>query len=210
MNKIDLRKQYKEFYNPPADHVTIVTIPTFQFVMIDGRIEPGTTPGTSPSFQQAMDVLYGAAYTLKFMSKLRRENPIDYTVMGLEALWWIEDGEFDITKPDNWYWTAMILQPDHITDDMFREAQIKIKEKKPNPGIDKLRLDKFNEGLCVQIMHVGPYATEPITVKKMGEFTAQNGYQMQHKHHEVYIGNPLRADPARLKTILRHPIKRAF
>ncbi|MGA9397312.1 MAG: GyrI-like domain-containing protein [Anaerolineaceae bacterium] len=209
MNKIDLRKQYKEFYNPPADRVTVVTIPVLQFLMIDGKIEPGAMPGTSLAFKQAMEVLYGVTYSLKFMSKLRRENPIDYTVMGLEALWWIEDGEFDITKPDNWCWTAMILQPEHITEIMFREAQEKMKEKKPNPGIDKLRLVKFNEGLCVQTMHIGPYVTEPITLKKMEEFTAQKGYQMQDKHHEVYIGNPLRADPAKLKTILRHPIKAA-
>ncbi len=206
MNKIDLRKQYREYYNPPADRVTIVNIPAFKFIMIDGKIEPGATPGNSIAFKQAMEALYGIAYSLKFMSKLRREDPIDYTVMGLEALWWIEDGVFDITKPDNWCWTAMILQPEHITETMFLETRVKLKDKKPNPGIDKLRLEIFEEGLCVQIMHVGPYATELISVKKMNEFAAQNGYQMRNKHHEVYIGNPLKADPARLKTILRHPV----
>lgn len=207
MNKIDLKKQYKIFYNPPTDQVTIITIPTFQFLMIDGRIEKGATPGTSPAFQQAMQGLYGVAYTLKFMSKLRHENPIDYTVMGLEALWWIEGGVFDISKPDNWCWTAMILQPEHITEDMFQVAQEKLKQKKPDTNTEGLRLKKLNEGLCVQIMHIGPYASEPTTVKKMESYASLNGYQMQHKHHEIYIGNPLRTEPAKLKTILRHPIK---
>ncbi len=207
MNKVDLRKKYREFYNPPTGRVTVVTIPNFHFVMIDGRIEPGASPGTSTAFQQAMEALYGIAYSLKFMSKLRNENPVDYTVMGLEALWWIEDGDFDITKPDNWCWTAMIMQPEHITESMFREAQEQLKKKKMNPGIDKLRFENFIEGLCVQIMHIGPYSTEQTSVKKMQEYATQNGYEMQHKHHEIYIGNPLRSDPARLKTVLRHPIK---
>jgi hypothetical protein len=208
VNKIDLRKKYREFYNPPANRVTVVTIPAFQFVMVDGRIEPGATPGTSYSFQQAMEALYGVSYSLKFMSKLNQKNPIDYTVMGVEALWWIEDGVFNFSKPDNWYWTAMILQPDHITDSMFDEAREKMKQKKANSKIDELRLNGYDEGLCVQIMHIGPYATEPITVKKMEDFAIQNGYQMQRKHHEIYIGNPLRTEPSRLKTILRHPIRK--
>jgi len=207
LNKIDLRKKYRDFYYPPADRVSVVTVPTFQFVMIDGRIEPGASPGNSPSFQQAMEALYGVSYSLKFMSKLRIEDPIDYTVMGLEAQWWLEEGEFDISKPDNWCWTAMIMQPDHITESMFYAAQEKLNKKKSNPGIYKLRLESFTEGLCVQIMHIGPYSTEPATVKKMEEFATRNGFQMQYKHHEIYIGNPLRSDPARLKTILRHPVK---
>ena len=87
--------------------------------MIDGAIEPGQSPGNSPAFSDALTALYGISYTLKFACKQRKENPIDYSVMGLEALWWVEDGHFDITKPDNWHWRAMILQPDFITPDDF-------------------------------------------------------------------------------------------
>ena len=155
-----------------------------------------------------MQALYGIAYTLKFMSKLRRENPIDYTVMGLEALWWVEDGQFDIQKPDNWHWTAMILQPEHITPDMFAQALEQLRKKKPGPALDLLRFETFHEGLSVQIMHIGPYADEPATLAKMEEFAHQQGYVMRHKHHEIYLGDPRRGDPAKLKTVLRHPVER--
>ena len=96
MTTLDLRKQWKHLYAPSAKKVELVDVPEFKFVMIDGRIEPGEAPGTSPGFGEAMAALYGAAYTLKFMSKLRKEDPIDYPVMALEGLWWVEDGEFDI------------------------------------------------------------------------------------------------------------------
>jgi hypothetical protein len=207
MSKIDLRKQYREYYSPSSKIVSKVDIPEFKFLMIDGMIETGASPGTSPSFKLAMEALYGVAYTLKYMSKLRPAHPIDYNVMGLEALWWIEQGVFDITRPDNWCWTAMILQPDQITATMVQEAQVKVMQRKQNPKISDLRLEKFREGLCIQIMHIGPYATEPMSVKKMEEYATQSGYVMHRKHHEIYLGNPLRSAPEKLKTILRHPIE---
>ena len=142
-------------------------VPELKFVMIDGRIEPGEAPGTSPGFEEAMGALYSAAYTLKFMSKLRKEDPIDYPVMALEGLWWVEDGKFDITIKDNWVYTLMIMQPDHITPEMFAEALAQAAKKRPNPALSRLRLASFCEGLCVQTMHLGPYATEPATIEKM-------------------------------------------
>jgi hypothetical protein len=206
MIKIDLRKQYKKLYSPSSRQVSVIDVPELKFVMVNGKIESGKSPGTSPTFKLAMEALYGLAYTLKFMSKWRPEEPIDYTVMGLEALWWVEDGLFDITRPDNWYWSAMILQPEHITTEMFQEARAKLKQKKENPKIDETRLENFHEGLCIQIMHIGPYADEPATVRVMEGYAQQNGYQMQHKHHEIYLGNPMRSAPDKLKTILRHPV----
>ena len=122
MTTLDLRKQWKHLYVPSAKKVELVDVPEFKFVMIDGRIEPGEAPGTSPGFEEAMGALYSAAYTLKFMSKLRKGDPIDYPVMALEGLWWVEDGRFDITVKDNWVYTLMIMQPDHITPAMFAEA----------------------------------------------------------------------------------------
>jgi hypothetical protein len=211
MTQLELRKQWKHLYAPPAGKVALVDVPDFKFVMIDGQIEPGESPGTSPAFQDAMQALYGAAYTLKFMSKLRKDNPIDYSVMALEALWWVEGGDFrhfDITRPEGWKWTAMILQPDHITRKMYQEALLQLAKKKPSPALDKLRFERFREGLCIQIMHIGPYSDEPRTVEKMEAFARENGYAMGGKHHEIYMGNPLRAKPDKLKTILRHPIER--
>ncbi len=209
MDKLDLRKQYKHLYQPSAKKVELVEVPAFQFAMIDGEIEPGHGPGNSPAFKQALEALYGISYTLKFTSKLRKEDPIDYTVMALEGLWWVEVGSFDIRKPDNWRWTVMIMQPDHINTDMFQDGLEQLRKKKPNPAIDKLRLETFNEGLSIQIMHIGPYTDEPATIDKMDAFAEEHGYRMRGKHHEIYLGDPLRADPAKLKTVLRHPVESA-
>lgn len=208
MNKIDLRKELKNFYQPSAKQVTVVDVPAFQFAMVDGQIELGVLPGSSPAFQQAVEALYGITYTLKFASKLRKIDPIDYTVMTLEGLWWVEDGEFDITKPGSWRWTAMILQPDHITTEMYHEALVQLRKKKPGPGLDRLRLETFHEGLCMQIMHIGPYAAEPATIARMEAFAQENGYRKRGVHHEIYLGDPRRSDPAKLKTVLRQPIER--
>jgi hypothetical protein len=95
--------------------------------------------------------------------------------MTLEGLWWVEDGEFDITKPGGWRWTAMILQPEHITMEMYHEALEQLRKKKPTPGLDRLRLETFYEGLCMQIMHIGPYAAEPATIARMEAFAQENG-----------------------------------
>ncbi len=206
MGKLDLRKEYKHLYQPSAKSVTVVDVPAFMFVLIDGEIEPGEQPGTSPAFQQAMEALYGVSYTLKFNSKLRKENPIDYTVMSLEALWWVEEGDFEIQKPDNWHWTAMMAQPEHITELMFQEALQQVGKKKPNPALDRLRFEVFQEGLSMQIMHIGPYADEPQTLAKMEAFARESGYTYRGKHHEIYLGDPRKAAPDKLKTVLRHPV----
>lgn len=212
MEKLDLRTMYKNLYNPSAKNASIVEVPALKFAMIDGAIEPDSSPGTSPAFQEALQALYGISYTLKFMSKADKNNPIDYPVMALEGLWWISGGEFDIRKPGNWLWTAMIMQPDHITDDVFQEGLAQLKRKKPSPGLGRLRLETFQEGLCVQIMHIGPYATEPVTVDKLREFMSANSLRdligSGGKHHEIYMGDPRRSDPSKLKTVLRHPVGR--
>jgi hypothetical protein len=207
MEKLDLKKDLKYLYAPSARKIEVVKVPIMKFVMIDGAIEPGLSPGTSPLFQENMTALYGAAYTLKFMAKLREEDPVDYPVMALEGLWWVEDGHFDIKIKDNWFYTVMIMQPDLVTPGMFTDALAQLRKKKgAQPGFARLRLESFEEGLCVQTMHIGPYDTEPATVARMDAFAAENGYTMRGKHHEIYMGNPLRADPAKLKTVLRHPI----
>ncbi len=209
MDKLDLRKQLKHLYQPSAKKVEIVDVPPLLFAMIDGAIEPGSEPGMSPAFAEALQALYGITYTLKFMCKKRAENPIDYTVMGLEALWWVEDGRFDITVKDNWYWQAMILQPDFITPEMFADGLAQVRKKRGDtPSLGKLRLEHWQEGLAMQIMHIGPYSEEPATVGKMDEFAAANGYRKAGKHHEIYIGDPMRSAPEKLKTILRHPIEK--
>ncbi|MDH7487546.1 MAG: GyrI-like domain-containing protein [Anaerolineae bacterium] len=210
MNKLDLRKELKHLYAPSPGKVEVVEVPEFQFAMIDGRIEPGKEPGTSPAFQEALEALYGISYTLKFMSKLRAESPIDYTVMALEGLWWTAAGEFDFDRKDKWQWTAMILQPDHITPAMFQEGLGQLRRKRGDrPALGQLRLERFHEGLAMQIMHLGPYAEEPRTIERMMAFAQENGYRLRGRHHEIYLGDPRRTRPEKLKTILRHPIERA-
>ena len=209
MEKLDLRKELKYLYSPSAKKVELVDVPKFKFLMIDGAIEPGQGPGTSPLFAENMQALYNAAYTLKFMVKQRKENPVDYPVMALEGLWWVEDGHFDINVKDNWFYTVMILQPDLVTPALFKEALAQMRKKKgEQPAFARLRLESFKEGCCVQVMHIGPYVEEPATVAKMDAFEAEQGYVKTGKHHEIYLGNPLRADPAKLKTILRHPVEK--
>ena len=208
VKKLDLKTKYKALYQPSAKTPVLVPVPDFLFVRIDGAIEQGFEPGNSPQFQHAVEAMYGFAYTLKFESKQRKSNPIDYPVMALEGLWWVEDGNFDITVKDNWFYTLQIMQPPHITPEMFEDARAKLKTKKENSALDRVRLEHFDEGLCVQIMHVGPYATEPATVEKMKAFAHAQGYEFQYKHHEIYLGDPRRAQPEKLKTVLRHPVSK--
>jgi len=214
MKTLDLKKGLKYFYQPSAKKVEIVKVPKLQFAMIDGAIEKGSEPGKSPAFAEATQALYGISYTLKFMLKKRKTNAVDYPVMALEGLWSVEDGMFDITVKDNWFYTLMILQPDVITKDVFVEGLETVHKKKgDSPALSKLRLANFEEGLCVQVMHIGPYATEPATIERMRAFALENGYRdnvgLNGKHHEIYLGDPRKADPAKLKTVLRHPLEKA-
>ncbi|MEP7136610.1 MAG: GyrI-like domain-containing protein [Chloroflexota bacterium] len=213
MKILDLKKDLKTLYQPSAKKVEIIKVPRLQFAMIDGAIEKDKEPGNSPAFQEATQALYSISYTLKFMLKKRKTNAADYPVMALEGLWWVEDGMFDITVKDNWFYTLMILQPDVITKDVFEEGLAEvIKKKGDSPALSKLRLTNFEEGLCMQIMHIGPYATEPTTVERMRAFALENGYRDRvgpnGKHHEIYLGDPRKADPAKLKTVLRHPLEK--
>ncbi len=207
IQKLDLKKDLKYLYQPSAKNVSLVDVPCLQFLMIDGRIEPGSAPGISAGFQEAVEALYGAAYTLKFTSKLRKQDPIDYPVMALEGLWGLRDVHFDITVKDNWDYTLMIMQPEHINAAMLAQALQDLRRKKGDrPAFARVRLESFEEGRSVQIMHIGPYATEPANVARLEAFAAEHGLKMRHKHHEIYLGNPLRAASEKLKTILRHAV----
>ena len=213
MKTLDLKKEFKSLYQPSAKKVEIVQVPLLQFAMIDGAIEKGSEPGKSPLFAEATQAIYSMAYTLKFMLKKRKTDPIDYPVMALEGLWWVEDGFFDITVKDNWFYTLMILQPEVVTPEIFEDAREQVRRKRgDSASLSRVRLGTFEEGLCVQVMHIGPYATEPSTVERMRAFAQENGYrdyvEFSGKHHEIYLGDPRKSNPAKLKTVLRHPIRR--
>ena len=211
MKTLDLKKQFKYLYQPSAKKIETVQVPNLQFAMIDGAIEKGQAPGTSPIFAEATQALYGLSYTLKFMLKKRKTNAIDYPVMALEGLWWVEDGFFDITVKDNWFYTLMIMQPDAVTKEAFEEAREQVRKKKgESEMLSKARLAHFEEGFCVQTMHIGPYATEPPTIERMKEFMKENGLKddvgPNGKHHEIYLSDPRKAAPDKMKTVLRHPV----
>jgi hypothetical protein len=214
MRTLDLKKQFKSLYQPSVKRVEIVQVPCLQFAMIDGAIEKGYGPGNSPGFQEAVQALYSISYTLKFMLKKRKLDPIDYPVRALEGLLWLTEGVvFDINIKDNWSYTLVIMQPEVITPEIFEEGRSQVRQKRgESEALSKLRLEFFEEGLCAQIMHIGPYATEPATMARMQEFLKENGYQdcvgLGGKHHEIYLGDPRRSDPAKLKTVLRHPIEK--
>ena len=209
LKKVDLRKLWKPLYAPSAREVQTVKVPALKFLMLDGALQTGQTPEASPDFQQAFGALYGVTYKLKFMSKLRARNPIDYNLMPVEGLWWLDSGEFEFGSPAPWNWTLMIMQPGHITEVMFRAAVQQMQEKRDDPALSRLRFESFREGLCVQVLHIGPYAQEAHTIERLKVYARDNGYALRGKHHEIYLGDPRLVKPDKLRTILRLPVERA-
>jgi hypothetical protein len=202
--KLDLKRDFKHLYSPSAKEVVLVDVPPMNFLMVDGHGDPNE----SQPFQEAMEALYSVAYTLKFASKA---DGVDYTVMPPEGLWWMDDmGEFNMAAKGRWQWTLMIMQPDHITGEMVRKAVEDVREKKSPPALEKLRFERFHEGLAAQIMHIGPYAAEEPTIARMHAWIIAQGYDFHGagKHHEIYLGDPRRTAPDRLRTVLRQPVIR--
>jgi hypothetical protein len=201
MEKIDYRKVFKEFYNPPKKPV-IVDIPEFNFIMIDGKGDPNK----SQEYQDALQTLYGMSYTLKF--NLKKAGRVDYKVMPLEGLWWVDgDEDFFTHEKDNWSWTSMIMQPEPVNEADVAEAKIQLREKKNPPALSKIRFESFKENLVVQIMYLGPYAEEQPTIERIHSFVVEEGYSLRDKHHEIYIGDPRRTTPEKLRTVIRQPIE---
>jgi len=203
MAKIDLKKELKTLYVPSAKEVTLIDVPEMNFIMIDGQGSP-----ESKQYQQSIEALYPIAYTVKFDKK--KADGTDFTVMALEGLWWAEDyKEFDPETGDRnkWQWTMMIMQPDFITTKDFESAQKAAAKKKDNPLIAKVRFERFKEGKSAQIMHIGPYAAEGPNIQRMHRKIEEIGGKLSGKHHEIYMSDPRRADPARMKTVLRQPYR---
>jgi hypothetical protein len=198
--KVDFKKIMKPYWQPPAGTFAIVDVPEFPFIMIDGKGDPNT----APEYRTAVQWLFTMSYTLKFMSKAAGK---DYGVAPLEGLWWTPDpAKFAKSPKDDWLWTAMIMQPDWITRDVFAAALAKATAKLGEPPVS-LRMEPFHEGLSVQTMFVGPYAEEGPTIARMhGEFLPANGLAERGKHHEIYISDPQRTTPEKLKTVIRQPV----
>ncbi len=203
MMKLDLKRKYRHLYNPTPRQPSIVDVPEFPFLMIDGTGDPNT----SPAYQEAVQALYSVAYTLKMMIK-KSELAVDYPVMALEGLWWSDDGaEFSPANKAAWQWTMMIMQPEFVTAEHVQQAVAQVGKKRDLPALARLRFEPFHEGLCVQIMHLGPYAAEAPAIERLHHFIQENGYRLRGKHHEIYLGDPRKTAPTRLKTILRQPVE---
>lgn len=206
MAKLDLRKQLADLY-PTGIKATkqpvLVDVPELNYLMIDGKGDPNN----SREFQDAMITLYGLAYTIKFLSKLGPTGR-DWTVMPLQGLWWSDDmSDFVSGAKDRWKWTVMILQPDFVDQDMFVEARENLRRKKNPAAIDLARLELFGEGKAAQILYIGPYADEAPIIQRLHEFIHEQGYELSGKHHEIYLSDPRRTAPEKLKTIIRQPVK---
>ena len=202
MAKLDFKKELKHLYRASAKKVSLVEVPPMNFLMIDGHGDPNT----SPEYAEAIEALYAVAYALKF--KVKREQGIDYVVMPLEGLWWTDDpAQFDMDNRDIWKWTAMIMQPECVTAEMYRDAVAEVRKKKALSALDKMRFETYYEGLSVQILHIGPYSEEGPTIAKLHNYIEEHGYRLNGKHHEIYLSDPRRTAPERLKTILRQPVR---
>jgi hypothetical protein len=205
VKKLDYKKIFNNFYNGvPADKFSIVDVPSLKFLSVDGK----GYPGTSKEYQDAMNTLYPVSYTLKFMMKKKGK---DYVVMPLEGLWWAEDmnvfTETFMERKDEWLWTSMIMQPDFITQEFVDQAIEEVSKKKDIPAINKLCFAKYHEGLSIQILYFGSYADEGPTIARMHHYAKEKGYELHGKHHEIYLSDPRRTKPEKLKTIIRQPLK---
>jgi hypothetical protein len=203
MPKIDYKKDYKDLYLPGATP-SLLNVPAMPFLMVDGKGDP-----QGSEYQNAVSVLYSLSYTIKMKGK-DFAGYYDYTVFPLEGLWWCEGGSFDFRKRDVWRWTSLLRQPDFVTPEVFAWAVEAGRKKKPELDFSHVRLESCREGLCVQIMHPGPYADEPASIAKMTAYLKQNGYVDEmgsaRKHHEIYLSDPGRVPPEKLKTVIRHPV----
>ncbi len=199
--KIDFKKEFKEFYGAPKKRPVIVEVPTFKFLMIDGQGEPGVCR----AHREAIEALFGAAYKVKFT--LKKEQNFDYTVMPLEGLWWADDmADFENGNKRKWKWTMMIMQPEPATEEMVRQAATEIQKKKDLPALSLLRLEAFKEGSSAQILHVGSFADEYPNILRIHDLIDQTGGWFEgrtHKHHEIYLSDFRKTAPEKLRTILR-------
>ena len=199
--KIDLKKELKPLYAAKSGAVAAVSPGPLRYLCSSGIGDPNT----SPAYAAAVEALFSVSYFLKF--DVRKRRGIDYGVMPLEGLWWSEDpGVFLSGERSRWRWTMMILQPDFVCDDVIEAARAEVRRKKGLAAVDRLRLEPFSEGRCAQVLHIGPFSEEGPTIERLHDFIdARTG--RAGKHHEIYLSDIRRADPAKWKTIIRHPMR---
>ncbi|MCU0236831.1 MAG: GyrI-like domain-containing protein [Acidobacteria bacterium] len=202
MKKIDLKKDLKHLYQPAAKEVVLVEVPAMNFLMVDGAGDPNTTP----AYQEAVEALFSVAYAIKF--KVKKTLAIDCGVLPLEGLWWADDmAKFSVADKSGWKWTMMIMQPEFVSAALVRDTIAEVKKKKHLPALALLRYEKFAEGKSAQILHRGPFSAEGRTIAKVHALIASLGRKLFGKHHEIYLSDIRKADPAKWKTVIRQPLR---
>lgn len=205
----DYKKEYKEFYLPPKKP-QIIKIPTMNFIVVRGEGDPNKENG---AYKESIGLLYSIAYTIKMSKKggKKIDGYFDYVVLPLEGFWWQEGVKgVDYTHKETFKWISLIRLPEFVTKEIFNWA-VKEASKKKQTDFSKVEFITYDEGLCVQCMHIGPYDDEPETVQAMHEFMNEQGYILDfgssRYHHEIYLSDVRRCKPENLKTVIRHPIK---
>ncbi len=225
--KLDYKKEFPDLYLPKKPMV--IEVPKIVFIQVEGK----GNPNTSESYKNALEILYGLSFGIKMNLKFHKlpEDLLkqaeggseksaflsgNYVVPPLEGLWWTEETAFDgknITDKDAFCWISMIRQPEMVTEEIFTWAKEDLKKKKPELDLSGAKLVHYQEGLCCQVLHIGPYDDEPATIEALDEFVKDAGYESDFTngryHHEIYLSDPRRTASERLKTVIRHPVKKS-
>jgi hypothetical protein len=202
MGKIDFKIELRQLYQSSAKEVVQVDVPTMNYLMVDGEGDPNT----SKEYPDAIEALFSVSYAVKFMVK-KETLAVDYGVMPLEGLWWADDmSKFSTDDKSNWKWTMMIMQPEFVTKEIVNTAIYDVSKKKNPAAIARVRFEALSEGRCAQILHIGPFSEEGPTIEKVHQFVDSRGKRIG-KHHEIYLSDIRKADPAKWKTIIRQPMQ---
>lgn len=203
MEKLDLKRELQHLYRPSPKQVSAVDVPAMNFLMIDGQGDPNT----SQEYADALEALFSLSYAIKFAVK-KGPLAIDYGVMPLEGLWWADDmSDFATGERSGWKWTMMIMQPQFITRELVETTREAVRAKKDLVALEDVRFEEFVEGTAAQIMHIGPFSEEGPTIERVHDFIEESGRTRAGKHHEIYLTDIRKADPAKWKTVIRQPMK---
>lgn len=202
MQNYDIKKDKRSLYSAKKQF-EVVDVPALNFLMADGE----GNPNTSPLYKDVVQALYSTAYAVRALAI--DEVGKKHTVGPLEGLWWADDMRvFTSRDEDEWKWRLMIVQPDWVTDQLFKQGLENAIEKHDLAAGDRIRFEEYDEGKSVQVLHVGPYDQEGPTIARMhGEYMSEHGLKPRGSHHEVYLSDVRRTDPSRLRTILRQPVE---
>lgn len=202
LERLDFKKGEKELYSASDKYCNLVEAPLFKFFTIKGQGDPNT----SPEYQAGLEALYAAAYALRFL--LKEEEGLVSTVAPLEGLWWADDiSDFFDFRREHWKWLMMIRQPRVASLPRVEEALRRAEKKEPSAALKKVRCEDYEEGRAAQILHLGPYSAEGLTIHKLHCFIYEEGYQPRDKHHEIYLSDPRKTALEKLRTIIRQPVE---